>query len=241
MCLIVLAWKVIPGMPLIAASNRDEFYDRPAAPADWWSDAPQVYAGRDLRAEGTWQGITRTGKFAAITNIRAPGERRPEAPSRGVLVADYLRGAMSAADYVAQLATAVADHNGFNLLVGDCDTLIWYSNRASGDARNGQPLTPGLYGLSNGLLDAPWSKVTRTKANFASLLCQGAPDDAFFDMLSDTARAEDCRLPDTGVDLEMERMLSAVCIESPNYGTRVSTLTQLYRPDVVRMQERLVR
>ena len=241
MCLIVLAWKVIPGMPLIAASNRDEFYDRPAAPADWWQCAPQVFAGRDLRADGTWQGVTREGKFAAITNIRAPGERRDDAPTRGTLVADYLRGELSPAEYVAQLATGADDFNGFNLLVGDCDTLIWYSNRAGDDPRNGQPLTAGLYGLSNGLLDAAWPKVTRTKAHFASLLCQGAPDDAFFEMLTDTTRASDCRLPKTGVDLEIERMLSAVCIESPTYGTRVSTLTQLYRPDIVRMQERLVR
>jgi uncharacterized protein with NRDE domain len=241
MCLIVLAWKVIPGMPLIAASNRDESYDRPASPAEWWEGAPQVYAGRDLRADGTWQGITKSGKFAAITNIRAPGERRADAPSRGSLVADYLRGDLTAAEYVAQLASFEDDYNGFNLLVGDCDTLIWYSNRAGHDARNGQPLTPGLYGLSNGLLDTPWPKVTRTKAHFASLLCQGAPDDAFFEMLTDTTRATDCRLPKTGVDLELERVLSAVCIESPTYGTRVSTLTQLYRPEMVRMQERLVR
>ena len=241
MCLIVFAWKVIPGMPLFAAANRDEFYDRPAAPAAWWDTDPDIFAGRDLRADGTWQGVSRGGRFAALTNIRAVGERRSDAPSRGALVADYLRQEIPPADYVAELAAQADRYNGFNLLVGDCNTLIWYSNRGADDPRNGQALTAGLYGISNGLLDTPWPKVTRTKASFASLLCQGAPDDAFFDMLTDTAVASDCRLPMTGVDIEFERMLSAVCIESPNYGTRVSTLTKLFQPDQARLQERLLR
>ena len=242
MCLIVFAWQVIPGMPLIAAANRDEFYERPAAPADWWDDAPQVYAGRDLQGMGTWQGITRNGKFCAITNIRAPAERREDAPSRGALVADYLSGNASASEYVARLADAADPYNGYNLLVGDCHTMIWYSNRGGADERNGKPLAPGIYGMSNGLLDAPWPKVVKTKANFASLLCTGAPEEAYFDMLTDTSRAKsDCRLPKTGIDIELERQLSAVCIELPNYGTRVSTLTQLFRPDQAVLKERLVR
>ena len=245
MCLIVFAWKLIPGVPLIAAANRDEFYNRPAAPAQWWEEAPQVYAGRDLRGSGTWLGITQQGKFAALTNIRAPSERRSDAPSRGALVADYLRGELGAAEYVAMLAERPDDYNGFNLLVGDGTTMLWYSNRGQADERNGKPLTSGVYGLSNGLLDDPWPKVVRTKASFCSLLCQSAPDDAYFEMLSDTTRAPDCRLPSTGIDLELERVLSSVCIETPEYGTRVSTLTQLYAPQggppAVRLQERLLR
>jgi uncharacterized protein with NRDE domain len=241
MCLIVFAWKVLPGMPLIAAANRDEFYARPAAAANWWEEAPHVYAGRDLRGSGTWQGITREGKFAALTNIRAPSERRSDAPSRGALVADYLRGALDPADYIAALAALPDDYNGYNLLVGDRSTLIWYSNRGSDDARNGKPLSSGVYGMSNGLLDDPWPKVVRTKAHFCSLLCQSAPDDAYFEMLTDTTRATDCRLPKTGIDIELERVLSSVCIDTPDYGTRVSTLTQLYLADDVRMQERALR
>ncbi len=240
MCLIVFAWKVIPGMPLIAAANRDEFYARPAAAADWWEDAPQVYAGRDLRGSGTWQGITQDGKFAALTNIRAPSERRTDAPSRGALVADYLRGELDAASYITALRERPDDYNGYNLLIGDRSTLIWYSNRGAADARNGKPLASGIYGLSNGLLDDPWPKVMRTKANFGSLLCQSAPDDAYFDMLSDTTRASDCRLPKTGIDIELERVLSAVCINTPEYGTRVSTLTQLYLNDGARLTERQI-
>ena len=241
MCLIVFAWKLIPGAPLIAAANRDEFYDRPAAPASWWEDHPQVYAGRDLRGGGTWLGVSRAGRFAALTNIRAPSERRDGAPSRGALVADYLAGEDTPSEYVARIKARTDDFNGFNLLIGDDHTMIWYSNRDHGDARNGEPLEPGIYGLSNDRLDAPWPKVVRTKAQFASMLCQGAPEDAYFDMLSDTTRASDCRLPKTGVSLEMERLLSAVCIESPTYGTRVSTVVQLRADKSVSLDERAIR
>ena len=241
MCLIVFAWKLIPGAPLIAAANRDEFYDRPAAPASWWDDHPQVYAGRDLRGGGTWLGVSRAGRFAALTNIRAPSERRDGAPSRGALVANYLAGEDTPSEYVARIKARTDDFNGFNLLIGDDHTMIWYSNRDHGDARNGQPLEPGIYGLSNDRLDAPWPKVVRTKAQFASMLCQGAPEDAYFDMLSDTTRASDCRLPKTGVSLEMERLLSAVCIESPTYGTRVSTVVQLRADKSVSLDERAIR
>ena len=241
MCLIVFAWKVIPGVPLIAAANRDEFYDRPAAPAGWWEDHPHVYAGRDLRGGGTWLGVSREGRFAALTNIRAPSERRDDAPSRGALVADFLSGDETPQGYVDRLQSGTDDFNGFNLLVGDDHTMIWYSNRRQEDTRNGQPLAPGIYGLSNDTLDAPWPKVVRTKAQFASMLCQGAPAEAYFEMLSDTSRASDCRLPKTGVSLEMERLLSAVCIESPNYGTRVSTVVQLHADRTVRLDERALR
>lgn len=228
MCLIVFAWQLVPGAPLVAAGNRDEYYARPAAPAGWWDDHADVYAGRDLQAGGTWLGITRRGRFAALTNIRNPGDRREDAPSRGALVADYLAGALSPTQYVQELRASAERYNGFNLLVGDREQLVWYSNRGDADERNGKPLAPGLYGLSNALLDTPWPKVVRCKAEFASLLCQGAPDDAFFDMLSDTTVPTDCRLPKTGVSLDMERLLAPVLIRSPEYGTRVSTLVKLY-------------
>jgi uncharacterized protein with NRDE domain len=227
MCLIVFAWQVLPTMPLLAAGNRDEFYDRPAAAAGWWADHPDIYAGRDLRGGGTWMGVTRDGRFAAITNIRAPSEMRADAPTRGRLVSDYLASTMSPLEYTDSIAARTAEYNGFNLLVGNQKELVWFSNRGDGDERNGKLMAPGIYGLSNSLLDCAWPKVVRTKAQFASLLCQGAPEDAYFEMLSDTTCASDCRLPKTGVSLERERLLSAVCIESPDYGTRVSTLVRL--------------
>jgi uncharacterized protein with NRDE domain len=241
MCLIVFAWQVVPGLPLIAAANRDEFYDRPSAPACWWSDHPQIYAGRDLHGGGTWMGVTRSGKFAAVTNIRAPSERRADAPTRGALVTDYLRSDLSGAEYVEAIKPDADRFNGFNLLVGDCQQLIWYSNRGDGDARNGKPMASGIYGISNALLDSPWPKVVRTKAQFASLLCQMAPEDAYFEMLTDTTRARDCRLPSTGIDLDLERTLSAVCIDSPGYGTRTSTLVKVFADSAAVLAERAVR
>lgn len=245
MCLIVFAWRVIPGVPVVACANRDEFYNRPAAPAAPWPEHPNLIAGRDLEHGGSWMGITREGpdgpKFAALTNIRAPGEGRPNAPSRGELVADFLKGTLSAADYLELLDARGDVYNGYNLVLGDRSNLYWYSNRAGGDPRNGQPLEPGrIYGVSNGLLDAPWPKVTRTKAQFASLLCQGAPEDAYFEMLADTTRAPDMRLPETGVSLDLERVLSAVCIETPEYGTRTSTVVKLYDNGVGELQERVI-
>jgi uncharacterized protein with NRDE domain len=244
MCLIVFAWRVIPGMPVIACANRDEFYDRPASPAGPWPGHPDIIAGRDLLAGGSWMGVTLHGRhgarFAALTNIRAPGERRTDAPSRGALVADFLQGDLDAPAYLARIAALADDYNGFNLVLGDKDGLYWYSNRAGGDPRNGQPLAPGIYGISNGLLDAPWPKVLRTKAAFASLLLQGAPEEAYFEMLADTTRAPDLRLPDTGVPIDLERQLSAVCIEIPGYGTRTSTVVKLYEDAEPELHERVV-
>jgi uncharacterized protein with NRDE domain len=241
MCLIVLAWQVIPGMPLLAAGNRDEFFERPTKAAHWWEDHPAVYAGRDLREGGTWMGISRDGRFACVTNIRAPSEKRPDAPSRGRLVADYLNSDLTPADYIREIQGGAQRYNGFNLLVGQHDTLIWYSNKGQDDERNGKPLAPGVYGLSNALLDAPWPKVVRTKAQFASLLCQGAPREAYFEMLADTTRASDCRLPHTGVSKEWERVLSAAFIESPEYGTRSSTVVQLYGDRQAALHEQIIR
>jgi uncharacterized protein with NRDE domain len=244
MCLIVFAWQVVPGAPLIAAANRDEYYDRPTTKASSWPEHPQVFAGRDLKAGGSWMGITQQGpngpRFAAITNIRGPQERRTDAPSRGRLVADFLAGELSAAEYIARIAPGSDAYNGFNLVLGDRESLYWYSNRGESDQRNGKPLEPGIYGISNGLLDAPWPKVVRTKAQFASLLCQGAPEDAYFEMLADTTRAPDIRLPDTGIAIDLERVLSAVCIETPGYGTRTSTVAKLYASAPAELHERVI-
>ncbi len=274
MCLIVFAWRVVPGVPLIAAANRDEYFARPSLPAAKWEENPQIVAGRDLKAGGTWMGITvpegpddhwpahmsplrascagthlapaescgkAPSRFAAITNIRAPHDFDPSAPSRGMLVSNFLAGSMSARDYVAEIRPGSQAYNGFNLVLCDGEELVWFSNRGDDDARNGQPLPPGVYGLSNALLDSTWPKVVKTKAQFASLLCLGAPEDAYFEMLADTTRAPDQRLPDTGVPLERERQLSAVRIESPDYGTRTSTVVKLYTEAPAVLHEELVK
>ncbi len=249
MCLIVFSWQVIGNHPLIAVANRDEYYSRPSAPAGWWSDYPQVYAPRDLQANGTWMGLARLSsgghKFAALTNVRDGSESNAEAPSRGALVADYLTGPLTMQDYLQQIAETAEQYNGFNLLIGEVSParqdLCWFSNRNLNNPRNGQLLTPGIYGLSNGTLDSPWPKVSKTKAELASLLCQRAPQEAYFEMLSNTLPAPDHRLPDTGVSLEMERMLSATCIESEHYGTRSSVLLKLNSQFEMEFEERVLR
>lgn len=241
MCLIVFAWQICPNSPLIAAANRDEFYQRPTAPASWWDDHPNVYAGRDLQSRGTWMGVTRNGRFAAVTNVRSDAPKCGEAVSRGLLVANYLTSDASPEAYVASLKDEAASYNGFNLLVGDTSRLIWFTNAETDDGRNGKALEPGIYGLCNGALDSPWPKVVRTKAQFASLLCQGAPEDAYFEMLSDTTKASDCRLPKTGVPIEWERALSAVYIDTPEYGTRTSTIVHVHAHAAAALKERLIR
>ena len=241
MCLIVFAWQVVPGLPLIAAANRDEFDARPSAAAQWWTDFPDVYAGRDLDKAGTWMGITRAGRFAAVTNFRSADQPDNAPCSRGKLVADFLTGSMSSEDYLHKITQTADNFNGFNLLFGDRHQLIWYSNRAHDDPRNGQPIQPGIYGLSNAHLDTPWPKVVRTKAEFASLLCQCASEEAFFEMLTDTRRTTDCRLPKTGLPIELERALSAVCIDTQGYGTRVSTVVKLDGNNGASLVERALR
>jgi uncharacterized protein with NRDE domain len=228
MCLIVFAWRVIPGVPVIACANRDEFYDRPATPAGPWPENPDIIAGRDLQGGGSWMGVTRHGaKFAALTNIRAPASaattRRRAAPWSPI--------SSRASSTRRPTSTASPRRRRVQRLQPDPGrprrpVLVLEPRRR--DPRNGKALEPGIYGVSNGLLDAPWPKVLRTKATFASLLLQGAPEEAYFEMLADTTRAPDLRLPDTGVPIEVERQLSAVCIEIPGYGTRTSTVVKLY-------------
>lgn len=245
MCLIVFAWQHKPDTPLVACANRDEFFARPTAPAHWWDNQPNIYAGRDLHAGGTWMGIANdnanNSRFASITNIRAPAEEKADAPSRGHLVSDYLSSAMSPKEYIDAIAATSDNYNGFNLLIGDRDTLIWFSNRGHHKTGNGQPLKPGIYALSNALLDDPWPKVTKTRTHFDALLRQNAPEDVFFDMLSDTSRAPDAHLPETGVDLETERMLSSICVQSAHYGTRSSTLVRLYTEAPPMLKERVIK
>lgn len=238
MCLIVFAWKLIPQCPLILAANRDEFFERPTQPAGWWDDHPQVYAGRDLKAGGTWLGVDRSGRVAALTNIRNGHPPADDKRSRGELVANFLSGDAEPRDYIDHVRETASAYNGFNLLIGDGDGLYWISNEGEASFKS---LEPGIYGLSNGSLDTPWPKVVRAKAQFASLLCTGAPDDAYYEMLADTTRPADNRLPDTGVSLEWERLLSPICIESERYGTRASSIVRLLDGGRAELRERVIR
>lgn len=217
MCLILVAWQVLPDFPLVVAANRDEFFVRPTAAAALWLDAPPLVAGRDLEAGGTWLGIAPAGRFAAVTNVREPG-KPVGAQSRGHLTRDFLLASAPAAEYLSGIDTSA--FSGFNLLFGDGRELWYCSNRADAP----RLLQPGIYGVSNHLLDTPWPKLTTSKQRFAKALSALPAEAGFFELLADEEIVPDSALPATGVPLEWERRLSAVFVRSPDYGTRASTL-----------------
>ncbi len=236
MCLILFAYQRHPRFQLILAANRDEFYDRPTAPLDFWADYPQVLAGRDLAQQGTWLGVTRQGRLAAITNYRDPKHIKPDAPSRGHLVSNFLTGTLPASAYLQEVSAVAGDYNGFNLLVGDRHGLFYLSNRG------GPPraLIPGLYGISNHLLDTDWPKTRRGKTGLAQAIAaqDELSSEKLFSLLADQALAPDDQLPDTGVPREWEKMLSAIFITSPHYGTRSSSVLLMDKEGGVRFEER---
>lgn len=217
MCLIVIGWRVHPDYPLVVAANRDEFYARPSTPIARWADAPQVIGGLDLEAGGTWLGITDSGRFAAVTNVREPGMAKG-AVSRGSLTRNFLTTTLPAMAYAESIEPA--RHSGFNLLLTDGKSLIYCSNR-DGEPRE---LQPGIYGLSNHLLDSPWPKLLAARQAFAEALPDLPDETAFFQLLADQQIVPDENLPSTGVPIEWERLLSAVFVKSENYGTRASTV-----------------
>lgn len=220
MCLIVVAWQARDDLPLIVAANRDEWRDRPAEPARWWDGEPGLLAGRDLQAGGTWMGVTRTGRFAAVTNFRDPAERRSTALSRGGLVTGYLRDTRPPAGFLAALAPTVSGYNGFNLILGDGESL-WYFGSREGNAR---AIEPGVHALSNHLLDEPWPKVVKGREAMQAALHDADPAPRLFDALSDVDAPADTALPDTGVGVAWERRLSRALITGADYGTRCSTV-----------------
>lgn len=224
MCIIFIAFEAREDYPLVLAANRDEFYARPTAAAGRWEDAPAIFAGRDLVGGGTWLGVSRSGRFAAVTNYRDPAGKVGTI-SRGNLVADFLRGDAPAGEYLEAVRAHAGDFSGFNLLAGEISVsrreLFYYSNR--GDEI--RELGAGIYGLSNHLLDTPWPKLGGGKARFEGLVSREEFNkEHLFELLADEALAADDVLPDTGVGLEIERALSAIFIKTPIYGTRCSTV-----------------
>jgi uncharacterized protein with NRDE domain len=236
MCLVLLGLSSHPDYHLIVAANRDEFYDRPTAAAGFWSDAPDVLGGRDLQAGGTWLGVTLSGRFAAVTNYRQ-GQREPAATrSRGLLVRDFLTGESGGMEYAERVQREAGRYNGFNLIAGDSTGLFYYSNREDRVRR----LSPGVYGLSNHLLDTPWPKVTATKSAFGAALNGGGTEltEELFRLLSSRDPARDSELPSTGVGPEWERLLSSAFVLSESYGTRSSTVVLLSRMGSIVFVER---
>jgi uncharacterized protein with NRDE domain len=242
MCLILFAHGVAPRFPLVVVANRDEFHQRPTAPAAFWTDAPNLLAGRDLLAGGTWMGITRTGRWAALTNFRDPAPPPPGLRSRGHLVGEYLRGDGSAAAYAAAVLAERDRYPGFNLVLGDGTAVRYLGNRTAAGSGT-LALPPGVYGLSNHLLDTPWPKVVQGKRRLAALLrgAEALEEERLFEILASTDPAPDEQLPDTGVGREWERVLSSLFIVSPTYGTRASTVLLVHTSGVVTFAERSFR
>lgn len=222
MCLVAFAWRAHPRFHLVVAANRDEFHERPTAALGWWTDDPRILAGRDQQAAGTWMGMERSGRFGLMTNFRDLETPPPDTPSRGSLVAEFLKGSMPARDYLDKLAATARRFAGFSLVIGDSDSIYYFSNRDGSEPR---PLAPGVYGLSNHSLDSPWPKVTRTRARLTEAV--GKPDidsSALFEMLADRTITEDAAVPRTGLPAEWERRLSAAFVLHESYGTRCSTV-----------------
>jgi uncharacterized protein with NRDE domain len=234
MCLIVIGWRCRPDLPLVVAANRDEWRDRAAEPAHWWPDHPEILAGRDLKAGGTWMGVTRGGRFAAVTNFRDPSDRRSTARSRGELVTDFLLSRDAPAPFLAAVAARAGEYNGFNLIVGDGESL-WYLGSREGEARE---IAPGVHGLSNHILDEPWPKVIRGRHAMERALSQDDAVPALFELLGDTAGVPDRELPNTGVGLEWERRLASPLITGADYGTRASTVVSRTGAGEVFFEER---
>ncbi len=238
MCLVLFSIDTCPDFPLILAANRDEFYNRPTRPMAYWPDRPDVLAGKDLEAGGTWMGISKQGRFAALTNYRDLSNLKSNAPSRGDLILQVLEYPGSVRDALKTLDKSATAYNGFNLLAGEASQTgqtFCYSNQNRTITHVGQ----GVHGLSNHLLDTPWPKVANGKDQLKSII-ETAPEDneALFNLLTDTNRPEDSQLPSTGIGLEWERLLSPLFIQSPTYGTRSSTLLRTTQTGEIQIVER---
>jgi uncharacterized protein with NRDE domain len=235
MCLILLSYCNHPSYGLILAANRDEFYDRPTAPLGFWDKAPHILGGKDLKSGGTWLGITKTGRICAITNFRDPAAQITDAPSRGLLVANYLKGYESPQTYLMKVREERIRYNGFNLIAGDESGIFCFSNRAD----NIMSLSPGIHGLSNHLLDTPWPKVAKGKKSLEKILSADEIDcESIFELLSDSNMPDDRDLPDTGVGLEWERILSPLFIKSEIYGTRSSSIVLIGKEKITFMERK---
>ena len=221
MCLLALAIDRHPQYSLVIAENRDEFFSRPTAAADYWDDAPGMIAGRDLERGGSWFGVTTSGRWAVVTNYRDFHHRRYSRLSRGELVRRFLQDGETLDSFRDFLENEDGHYAGLNFIGGDRDGAFYFSNTGGGV----KSLGPGLYGLSNRWLDTPWPKVVGVKTAMADWLAEGSTETGpLFDLLADRCLAPDEELPDTGVGQEWERMLSARFIRGDEYGTRASTV-----------------
>ncbi|MFT5427026.1 MAG: hypothetical protein ACI9ZT_001979 [Gammaproteobacteria bacterium] len=236
MCLIILSYKQFDNFPLILAANRDEFFERPTQSAHFWNDNPLILAGRDRKHNGSWLGITKQGRFAAVTNFREPSEKIARATSRGTLVSEYLLSEINAKNYLEDLLNRIDKFDGFNLLVGDTNALYFLSSME----KKIKNIQSGVYGISNGVFDCPWPKVIQGKLRLTEIMkSSGQVDEtAFFKLLADETVPVDDELPDTGVGLEWEQKLGSIFVKADSFGTRCSTLLSIDANKQVRFIER---
>ena len=236
MCLIFLAYKVHPDFPLIVAANRDEFYDRPTEVASVWTEPGGILAGRDMQGKGTWLGVTASGRFAAVTNYRGDKNVVVTNTSRGHLVSSFLNSDKNVENYLATLMASSDVYQGYNLLVYDRTNLAYASNRNSDQP---QLLQPGIYGLSNSQLNTPWPKVESGREKLRSMVKKNNTSaEQLIELMMDNCQAVDEQLPETGVPLEWERLLSSSFISSESYGTRCTTVVKYSKDDQIEFVER---
>ncbi|WP_138431476.1 NRDE family protein [Fodinibius saliphilus] len=235
MCLIVFSYKQHPKYDLVFAANRDEEYTRATRAACFWDEHPQILAGKDLKAGGTWMGINTKGEFSALTNFRDPTIQKQDPPSRGQLVLNFLKNDQAPIEYLRKIDSKANQFMGFNLLTGTPDCLGYYSNQQN----EIQLLDAGIYGLSNHLLETSWPKVDRAKEGVTHLIKNGSiSEDSLFNILANDQEAPSAQLPDTGIPLEVEKKVSPIFIKSDNYGTRCSTVLLVDKNGNVTFHER---
>ncbi len=235
MCLILFSYKTHPNYKLVVGANRDEFYERPTAAANFWDDLPDILGGRDLTACGTWMAVNKSGKVSMLTNYRDLSSLKDNAPSRGNLVADFLKTEITAKGYLEKVQLSGQAYNGFNLVLGDIDDLWYYSNHEDKIYQLGS----GVYGLSNALLNTSWPKVEKGKSKLELVLDKEVIDPEYImDILYDDVKSE-AGLPDTGVGEEMEKMLSPMFIKSEKYGSRCSTVILVDKDNKMTFTERV--
>ena len=230
MCLILFAYQHHSDYPLIIAANRDEFFDRPATAAHYWPESPEIFAGKDLQAGGTWMGVTRTGRFAAVTNHRSTHTPPNPAISRGALCTDFLRSNVSPQQFLQEIGKNRLDYAGFNLLLGSPNQLLYYANQ-TGDAVE---LKAGIHGLSNGVLNDSWPKVEQGKSALSAALAQSTEAEHLLHILMDDNPADASQVPDTGIGIDAEIVLSSrfippINVRDNHYGTRNCTVLKIDR------------
>lgn len=237
MCLITFAYQSHPEYPLILVANRDEFYERPARPAQFWVEEghPDILAGKDLLAKGTWLGLHKNGKWAVLTNYRDIENIKDDAPSRGDLVLNYLKSSMSAKEYATLIKKDDEKYNGFNILIADQEEIIHLSNYS----KELTVVEKGIHSLSNALLNTPWYKVRLTKDRLKDKIAQNSINtDSLFEVLFDKSLAADDDLPKTGLSYDLEKAVSASFIITPNYGTRCTTVLKINQQGEISFSER---